>query len=114
MPKSTVFLLSLERSDVKEEYDEAEEAVNQDMGNDLSDAESGLIHSKGKASETRCDLNNVLSFSHTPLIRRSSSRRSSWSSSPSGATGRNSPRLLSPEPIPSPPVRLPSARSLTL
>ena len=36
------------------------------MGNDLSDTESGLIHSKGKASETRCDLNNVLSFSHTP------------------------------------------------
>ena len=64
-PKSTIFLLSLERSDVKEEYDEAEEAVNQHMGNDLSDAESGLIHSKGKASETRCDLNNVLSLSLT-------------------------------------------------
>ena len=47
---------------MKEEYDEAEEAVNQHMGNDLSDAESGLIHSKGKASETRCDLNTVLSF----------------------------------------------------
>ena len=47
---------------MKEEYDEAEEAVNQHMGNDLSDTESGLIHSKGKASETRCDLNNVLSF----------------------------------------------------
>lgn len=36
------------------------------MGNDLSDAESGLIHSKGKPSETRCDLNNVLSSSHDP------------------------------------------------
>lgn len=36
------------------------------MGSDLSDAESGLIHSKSKPSETRCDLNNVSLFSADP------------------------------------------------